>query len=289
MKILWEKKWSKWKQQVKKGMVFVSIMSFAFVSLAGCGKKNDSSSETSNSDTKTITIGSGTNYKPYAYLDESGEAVGYEYDVLAEIDKILPQYEFKYESMNFDNILLSLDAGKVDVAAHQYEYTDERAEKYLFSEEFYSEFVTYIGVLSHNNDINSLEDLAGKKVNAGGTTSATYTILTNWNEEHPGKEIELVSTENTSDETTATNLRKGIWDATILEEKDVDKMNKEYAAGKEEFKIVGEPVNESHGYYLFAKDDTELQKAFDGAIKELKENGKLEELANKWLSDLTNE
>ncbi len=46
---------------------------------------------------------------------------------------------------------------------------------------------------------------------------------------------------------------------------------------------MGEPINNSKTYYLYRKDDVELQKAVDGALKTLKENGKLAELSEKWL------
>ena len=134
------------------------------------------------------------------------------------------------------------------------------------------------------DEIKGIDDLAGKKVNAGGTTSATYTILTAWNEEHPGKEIELISTEAVNNETTATNLKNGVWDAAIIEQKDIVKMNENFGDGEEFLKLVGDPINESHGFYLFNKDDTELQQAFDKALKELKAKGTIDEIADKWLS-----
>ncbi len=282
---------TKTKMIKRAALVMVTVLGLSM--FTGCGSssgnsgssKGNSSGSSDSSSAKTVVIGSGISYVPYAYLDDNGKAVGYDYDVLAAIDDYLDDYKFTYDSMSFDNILLSLDADKIDVAAHEYEYTDERAEKYLFSEEYYSEFVTRIAVLTDNEEIKSIDDLAGKKVNAGGTTSATYTILTAWNEEHPGKEIELISTEATNNETTATNLKNGVWDAVILEQKDIIKMNENFGNGKDFLKLVGEPINESHGYFLFNKDDTELQQAFDEAIKALKENGKLDEIADKWLSD----
>lgn len=285
---------------IKKSLAVFAIAALGVSALTGCGGSKDSvegtveetsntsagsgSESSSGSAVKKVRIGSGINYVPYCYLDDNGNPVGYDYDVLYAIDDYLTDYEFEYESMSFDNILLSLDSDKIDVAAHEYEYTDERAEKYLFTEEFYSEFITRIAVLKDNNDINSIEDLAGKKVNAGGTTSATYTILTAWNEEHPGQEIELISTEAVNNETTATNLKNGVWDAAIIEQKDIIKMNENFGDGEDFLKLVGEPINESHGFYLFNKDDTELQQAFDEALKALKADGTIDGIADKWLS-----
>ncbi len=58
---------------------------------------------------------------------------------------------------------------------------------------------------------------------------------------------------------------------------DVEKHNNAY--GSEAIKTVGEPIQSSSTYYLFAKDNVELQQAVDGAIRELKQSGKLAEIS----------
>ncbi len=246
--------------------------------LIGCSSKSEAS------EVKKIVIGSGNSYNPYCYIDESGNAVGYEYDVLAAIDELLPQYEFEYKSMAFDQILLSLDSGKIDVAAHQYEYTDERASKYLFSDESYTSYITYISVLSDDNEINGLEDLAGQRVRAGGATSATTQILKKWNADHPGKEIIIVNSESSTDEEVVAALKNGADRATVSKKSDLAKLNSNYSDdGNDWIKAVGEPVNNSQTYYLYKQGNSELKEAIDGALKTLKENGTLSELAIKWV------
>lgn len=258
--------------------------------VTGCEKKSADSSgsvETASTnvestDVKTITVGSGIAYKPYAYLDENGNAIGYEYDVLAALDDVLTQYEFKYDSMTFDNILLSLDTGKVDVAAHQFEYTDERAEKYLFSEESYTDYVTRFVVNNDNTDVNSIEDLAGKTVVTGGTTSATNAILNKYNQKYPDKALRLLPTDNEADELIISSLQSGAWAAETLPERDVDRINEELGNGQTLIKVVGEPINVTSTYYVFRKEDTQLRKDFDEGLKTLKENGTLSEISVKW-------
>ncbi|XME03116.1 transporter substrate-binding domain-containing protein [Lachnospiraceae bacterium C1.1] len=261
--------------------------------LTGCGSRADvvkAAGNDSTGDVKKVVIGSGVSYNPYCYLDEDGNAVGYEYDVLKEIDELLPQYEFEYQSMAFDQLVLSLESGKIDLAAHQYEYTKEREEKYLFSNESYTSYITYLAVLK-DDTATSLEDLAGEKIRTGGSTSATAQILTNWNEEHPGQEVELVFAEDSSDEEAAAALKSGASRATVLKKSDVTKMNKNFSDdGEDWLKSVGEPINNSKTYYLYRKDETELRDAVDGALKTLKENGTLSELAIKWVGyDVTEE
>ncbi len=264
-------------------------------SLAGCGKAADSGVSASAdkpevAGVQKIVIGSGINYNPYCYLDENGNAVGYEYDLLKEIDELLPQYEFEYQSMAFDQLVLSLESGKIDVAAHQYEYTDERAEKYLFSGETYTSYITYITV-PIGSTVTSLEDLSGQKIRSGGSTSATTQILTKWNENHPGQEVIIVNSDSSTDEEGAAALKSGAVAASVMKKSDVAKFNKNFSDdGNDWLKSVGEPINNSKTYYLYRKDETELQTAIDGALRTLKENGTLSELAIKWVGyDVTEE
>lgn len=253
--------------------------------LAGCGqsqgKSADASSETSGAE--KVIVGSGTSYQPYCYLDENGKATGYEYAVLEEIDKLLPQYEFEYQSMNFDSLLLSLDSGKIDLAAHQYEYTEEREEKYLFGKEAYTTYITYIAVLADDNITTSLKDLAGKTVRTGGTTSASTAIVEKWNEENPDYAVKLYTSDSNTNEETVAALKSGEAAASISTKRDVERINENFGNGTDILKTVGEPINNSKTYYLYRKDETELQEAVDGALAELKENGKLAELSQQYL------
>lgn len=61
---------------------------------------------------KTIIVGTGKIYAPFCYLDDNGKLVGYEIDVLNAVDELLPQYQFKYETFDFANILIALQAKK---------------------------------------------------------------------------------------------------------------------------------------------------------------------------------
>lgn len=244
--------------------------------LTGCGKKNSSNSRSEDGVTKVI-VGTGNGYEPYCYLDENGNLAGYEYEVLQAVDELLPQYEFEYQISDFTNIAISLDAGKIDIAAHQYEYNEERASKYLFGEEAYTTYVTYVVVPKDNTSISSLDDLQGKTVHGGGKGSNTTYILEYYNEEHKDNPIKIYNAEAATSEELVQGLLSGAWDATITTKRDVEKLNKAY--GSEALKIVGKPVQSSSTYYLFAKDNVELQQAVDGAIRELKKNGRLAEIS----------
>ena len=105
----------------------------------------------------------------YSGQDSGYGTINSTYDVAMgssdAVDELLPQYKFKYETFDFANILISLQAKKVDIGAHQYGKTPKREETYLFGTQSYRAAANKIVVLKERNDISKLEDLHGKTVN----------------------------------------------------------------------------------------------------------------------------
>jgi L-cystine transport system substrate-binding protein len=243
------------------------------IGLTGCGN----SSSDSDDDVQQIVVGTGNEYAPYCYLDDNGNLAGYEYEVLKAVDELLPQYEFTYQTSDFNNVAISLDAGKIDIAAHQYEYNEERASKYLFGTEAYTTYVTYLVVPSTDTSIHSLDDLQGKTVFTGSKGSNSTYIVENYNDEHKDNPVKIENADSVTSEEYVQSLLSGKWDAGIITKRDVDKDNEAY--GSEAIKVTGDPIQTSSTYFMFAKGNTELQEAVDGALKQLKENGKLAEIS----------
>lgn len=262
------------KKSAKKLALAAVLAALGAAMLSGCGKKTAAA----DSGVTKVVVGTGNAYEPYCFLEEKGNLAGYEYEVLKAVDELLPQYEFEYHTSDFANVLISLDAGKIDIAAHQYEWNEERGEKYLFGKEPYTTYVTYLAVASGRTDIQSLNDLQGRKVKSSAGSNSVY-ILENYNKEHPDNPINIDYVNNSTDEETITGILNGVWDATILTKRDTEKLNKNYGDGGEVIKVTGKPVQSSSTFFVFAKGNTELQEAVDGAVKQLKESGKLAQIS----------
>lgn len=227
-----------------------------------------------------VIIGTGNSYNPYCYLDENNQLTGFEKAVLDEIDARLPDYKFTYQALDFDNILLSLESGKIDVAAHQFEYNIERDQKYLYGTVGYTTYALYLVTREDDDSIKSFEDLKGKKLISTSTTNNAYYIANKWNEEH-GKPFEIVFSATTP--LLIEDLENGVGDAFISVARQIPKYKEEYNA---KIKLVGDPVSNSNTYYLFNKQTgQELQKVFDQALTDLKADGTLSKLSVQWLGD----
>ncbi|MBU8693437.1 transporter substrate-binding domain-containing protein [Bacillus altitudinis] len=261
----------------------IGLLLLGSLLLAACGNNeqlDEVKAEANNNDpdAKEIVIGTGNAYQPFVYLDENGKLTGYEKAVLDEVDQLLPQYKFKYESFEFKNILPALDAGKVDLAAHQYEINDERQKKYLFGKVGYTDYTSYVVVnKASGHDFQSLDDLAGHKVHTSTGSNFAY-LLEQYNAKHDRK-IDIVYGDG-GNEILVKNLQNGTVDAALLTKYDVNKLNKQFNAN---LVTSGKPVNVSKTYYLYQKNNTKLQKDIDQALQKLINNGKLAELSKKIL------
>ncbi len=264
-----------------KKLLAVAGLLFLGIVAAACSKNKETEETSSNNnpDAKTIVVGTGSSYEPYCYLDENGKLTGYEIAVLNAVDDLLPQYKFDIQIFEFKNIAVGIDAGQIDLGAHQFEENDERREKYLFSEEAYTIYDNYVAVAIDREDINGIDDLAGKKVKAStGGNNVAYN-LEKYNEEHPEAPLDIIYSSETTEQ-LISNLENGTYDGTVLLDRNVERYNEQYG---ERLKIVGEPFTKSNTYYLYPKGNEELQKAVDGALKQLKEDGTLAKLSIEYI------
>jgi L-cystine transport system substrate-binding protein len=222
---------------------------------------------------KTIIIGTGNAFKPYCYLDENGNLQGYEKAVLDAVNAKLPQYKFEYQTFDFKNVLISLDAKKIDIGAHQFEVNPERQAKFLYASESYTTFILRIVVKKGRTDIHSLADLAGKKLQVGEGGNDSY-VVGEYNKAN-GNKINVI-TSSADQATTVKNLENGTIDAFISIKRIVESLNKTYG---DVLETVGDPIASSSTYFIYRKDETQLQQDVDKALKELKADGTLSKIS----------
>ncbi|MBJ9991500.1 transporter substrate-binding domain-containing protein [Paenibacillus sp. S28] len=274
---------------MRKTLAVVAGIMLAGV-IAGCGSGSKGGETSANTAAnaaggavKKIVVGTGTAFPKICFIDENGKLTGFDVELVREIDKRLPDYEFDIQTQEFSNLLLSLETKKIDFVAHEMEKNPERTEKYLFNKEPYAHWRNKIIVAKDNDSIHSLDDLKGKKV-LTGATSAEAQILENYNKEHDNA-IQIVY-QNGAANDTVNQITTGRVDATIGADFSLPLIDPQ---GK--LKVTGDDLSEHDILFVFRKDDPEEQKladAVDGAIKELKQDGTLGKLSKEWLgSDFT--
>ncbi|MDR1378593.1 MAG: transporter substrate-binding domain-containing protein [Synergistaceae bacterium] len=226
---------------------------------------------------RDIAVGIGNAFEPYAYIDENNQPAGYDVAVLKAANERLPQYKFVFESLEFRNLLLGIDAGKLDIASQQFETNPERAEKYLFATEGFANYDKRIVVKKGRTDIKSIDDLAGKKLAVtGGSNSAA--IAEKYNAEHPDKKIDIVY--EGSNQVAYDNIVNGRIDAGVMTRRVFNRTNDAFGGG---LGIVEENLfSKSDAYFVLAKKETQLRDDIDAALRELKKDGTLSKISAQY-------
>ena len=222
-----------------------------------------------------IVIATEGTWAPWTYHDENGDLVGFDVEVATKIAEKLG-VTAKFEECAWDSIFAGLDSGRFDIAANGIEVTEERGEKYDFTNP-YGYIRTALIVKADNEEIASFEDLEGK--DTANSIASTYMTLA---ESYGAVAIGV----DTLDQTLEMVLT-GRADATLNADVsfyDYMKVHPEaelkVVALTEEASLVSIPVPKG--------DNASLVEAINNAIAELAESGELAEISIKYFgSDIT--
>lgn len=100
------------------------------------------------------------NYPPFEFIDENGEISGFNIDILRAVARKM-ELDIEIELMVWDQALEKLDSEEIDAITGMF-YSEERAEKFLFSIPFIN--VTHTVVTRKDQDVNSLKEIIDKKI-----------------------------------------------------------------------------------------------------------------------------
>ena len=209
-------------------------------------------------------------WQPWSYHDESDTLVGYDVEVSRAIAEKLG-VEPEYVESDWDSLFAGLDAGRYDIVCNGVEVTDERAKTYDFTEP-YGYIHTALAVRQDNEDITSFEDLKGKTT--ANSLASTYMELA----ESYGATVQGIDTL----EETIQLLTAGRIDATL--NADVSFYDYLNVHPDADFKLVAQTEDASHVAIPLRKGDASatLLEAINTAIEELRADGTLKELSEKY-------
>lgn len=153
--------------------------------------------ETNNDETQPQTIRIGSFEDTFDYVDQNGVRRGYGYELLQALAGYTG-WKFEYVKCDWSNCFDKLENGEIDIMG-DISYTDERAEKMLFSEEPMGEekYVLYADLSNTDIGISDLKSMDGKRVGVLMGTEPE-SMLTEW-ENRNGIQTEHINVYNNDD------------------------------------------------------------------------------------------
>lgn len=235
---------------------------------------SEAASETETAELSTVEPGKlimSTNaaFPPYEMTTDSGEFEGIDIETAQAIaDKL--GLELQIDDMDFDAALLAVQQGKADMVMAGVTVTDERQNVMDFTDSYATGIQSII--VKEDSDIASVDDLAGKKIGTQrGTTGYLY-CSDDFGDEN------VVAYDNGL--TAVQMLNNGQVDCVVIDNAPA----KEFVAANPGLKLLDTAYVEESYAIGDGKGNTELKDAINTALEELKADGTLQAIVDKYIT-----
>lgn len=235
---------------------------------------SEAASETETAELSTVEPGKlimSTNaaFPPYEMTTDSGEFEGIDIETAQAIaDKL--GLELQIDDMDFDAALLAVQQGKSDMVMAGVTVTDERQNVMDFTDSYATGIQSII--VKEDSDIASVDDLAGKKIGTQrGTTGYLYCS------DDFGDENVVAYDDGL---TAVQMLNNGQVDCVVIDNAPA----KEFIAANPGLKLLDTAYVEEDYAIGVGKGNTELKDAINTALEELKADGTLQTIVDKYIT-----
>lgn len=256
---------NKWRVLLSSLLIFGLMFT-----VVGCGGKG---ADNSADKPKKIVVGTNATFPPFE-SQEKGELVGFDIDLIKAIGEV-QGYEVEVKHMGFEALIPAVQQGKIDAAIAGMSITPERQEVVDFTNPYFDAGLI-IAVRNDNTDINSTDDLKGKKLAAQtGTIGAAYCDKVQ--AEDPSTNVKMFKDIGEA----FMELKKGGVDAVVNDHPVT--LNYILTTEDANIKMVGEIFSADDKYGIAVKKgNTELLNMLNEGLAKIKENGTYDQIYKKY-------
>lgn len=221
---------------------------------------------------EVIRVGMSGGYFPFTFVRQD-KLQGFEVDLMnALAEKTGDTVEFS--TMSFSGLIGALESGRIDTIANQITITPDREAKFAFSQPYVYDGAQVVVKKGNETDITGVESLKGRTVavNLGSNFEQLLRELPF------ADEIDIRTYESNLEQDTAL----GRIDAFVMDRVSSAQVIKESPLP---LALAGEPFSEIQNALPFRNDaeGQALRDRLDVALTEMKADGTLAAISEKWL------
>ena len=257
-----------------KKILSIILAAVMTAGLASCGATKTEESGKSAESAKNFVIATDKGFSPFEFQDEKGNIVGIDMDILAAIAED-QNFTYELQYIGWDAAIAACQAGQADGMIAGASITDERKENgWTFSDGYYD--ATQGMAVAKGSDIKSFEDMKGKKVAVKtGTMSNTYADSI---KDKYGFTVETFPTSPDMYQAVMGGQVDACFDDTPILKYNIKigELDMEFVEGTE-----NDPAQ--YGFAIFDAEKQELVDLFNAGLKNIRSNGKYDEIIAKYL------
>lgn len=258
---------------LRAGLVLGAVCCLV-LALGSCG--GQTATETApHSDLPVILVGS-DNYPPFHYEDANGQPTGIDVDLAKEAFRRMG-YQAVFVTIDWEDKQDLVECGEIDCIWGSFS-SDGREDQYLWTEPYlYSRQVVAV---RQDSDIQTLADLAGKRVAVQSTTKPEELFLAHTDPRIP-RVAEVFSLQDR--ELIYPYLSKGYADALAAHETAILQCMSDYSL---DYRILDEPLLTVGLGVAFARTDQRgLDKELSRTFEEMRADGSLDQIVGRYLDE----
>ena len=247
--------------------------SSAASSVASSAASSEAASSAAAADLTTVeagklTMATNAAFPPYEMTTDAGEFEGIDIEIAYALAQKLG-LELVVDDMEFESALSAVQTGKSDIVAAGVTVTPDRLNTMCFTDS-YANGVQVV-IVKEGSDIKTIDDLEGKQIGTQrGTTGYKYCT------EDYGEDSVVAFDDGA---TAVQNLLAGKVDCVVIDSAPAQ----EYVKANAGLTILDtEYTNEDYAIGL-GKDNTALQEALNKALAELKADGTIQSIIDKYI------
>lgn len=268
------------KQNINKrfiALAFVLLMIFSVVFITGCNDEQNKFDDVKGGldlgKEGVFTVGLDDTFAPMGFRDDKGKLVGFDIDLATAVAKEMG-LKIEFKPINWDAKDMELKSKNIDCIWNGMSQTPEREKAMSLSKKYLNNKII---LMTQKDDVvvENAADLA--KYNIGTQADSSALEMLGKNEKYNDFKDKI--TEYKSYDDAILDMKAGRIDVIAIDQ----------VLGEYKNKNMGEAMksleyNLGDDFYVigFRKDDKELTKSVNEAIKTLIDNGEAAKISEKW-------